>query len=127
MAVNLRQAHEHYKQQINEIVELQNITEGQYGGLVRAYNRAEAAGESDKLPGLAADAAASANARVELQIAFAEACVNLDASRSRFGQQRRAEAARQQQVPWIQAKKDDLARWEARSKELGPPASASTS
>jgi hypothetical protein len=122
--VNRSQAHEYYKQQVNEIAAMRPITDGQYLAVVQAYDAAVAAGETDKLPGLASAAAAASNARLEHEIAWSEACANVIATKGLFGQKGRAAQMRREDLPLIQAAKDELAMWEARSRELGPPASA---
>ncbi len=116
-----RQAHEQYKQDVNALLnEVLPMVTDTFDSYRLEYDRQEAEGaDPESLRALAQVTTGAAVAVHDTEVQYAETFINLLASRSRFGQQARAQQAQAQMRPRLERSKAAVETWQKRLDELG--------
>lgn len=114
------QAHERYKRDISVIMnETLPMVTDTFDNYRAEYERQAAlGGDRETLRRLVEVTAGAAIAVHEVELAYAEMFINLLATRSRFGQQARAQQAQAQMQPRLQRSEATVTEWKHRLAEL---------
>jgi hypothetical protein len=111
--VNLRDARAFYLREVDRLGRARDDSRLGYWAAVAAFEAADADGDG---PGRAAALLAVvvvANEHFDVELGWAEACINLAAAKSRFGQQGRAAAARNRCLPDLEEAQANVEGWQA--------------